>query len=288
MKITTFFLTIALLVPNVAGANYQDFQQQIVATEIALEARIGVAILDSQSQRLWHYKGNERFPLNSTFKVFACAALLKQVHLKQNSLEKSELIIADNLVTYSPLTEHHVGSNISLATLCEAAITLSDNTAANLVLKNIDGPQGMTRYMRSIGDDTTQLNRWEPELNEGTPNDPRDTSTPNAVVKSLEKVLVGTGLDSASQQQLASWMHGNQTGKNLIRAKLPKGWLLADKTGAGGNGSRNIIAMITPKNHPPIFVSIYLTQTEASFKCRDQAISELAEQIIHIIEKNYL
>src|SRR5262249_27402735 len=151
-----------------------------------------------------------------------------------------------------------------LGELCEAAITLSDNTAGNMILKSIGGPPGFTDFVRSLGDAVTRLDRWETELNEAQPGDPRDTTTPQAMAGNLQSLVLDDALSSASRDRLTAWLVANKTGDAKLRAGLPKEWRIGDKTGAGNFGTMNDVAVIWPPGRGPVIVSIYMTQTTAS------------------------
>jgi beta-lactamase class A len=157
---------------------------------------------------------------------------------------------------------------------------MSDNTAANIVLKSLGGPEDFTAFIRSIGDEKTRLDRWETELNEATPGDPRDTTTPAAALKSLQKLVLGKALSETSRSQLERWMIGNKVGGPLLRASLPEDWKIGDRTGAGGHGSRSVVAVIWPPNRKAVVAAIYLTETEASMEERNQAIAEIGSVLV--------
>ena len=254
--------------------------KKLVEIEARFGGRLGVAVLDTGTGREWGHRENERFPLNSTFKAFACAGLLARVDAKEETLQRKIPFQKSDLVTYSPVTEKHVGAGMTLSKLCGAAMAMSDNTAANMVLKSLGGPESFTAYMRSIGDEKTRLDRWETELNEARPGDPRDTTTPAAALESLQKLVLGKGLSETSRSQLERWMIGNDVGGPLLRASLPKDWRIGDRTGAGGHGSRSIIAIIWPPKRKPVVVAIYLTETEASMEERNQAIAEIGSALV--------
>jgi beta-lactamase class A len=188
------------------------------AEENTLQARVGMTVFDANTGTTWNYRGDERFPLNSTHKTFSCAALLAKVDGKSLSLNQSVSISKEMLVTYSPITEKSLSpETIKLGKVCQAAVSYSDNTAANVVFDAIGGATGFNAYMRSIGDEETRLDRKEPELNEGTPGDLRDTTTPNAIVNSLRKILLGDGLSVSSRSELTQWMLDDQVAGALLR-----------------------------------------------------------------------
>ena len=246
------------------------------AEENTLQARVGMTVFDANTSTTWNYRGDERFPLNSTHKTFSCAALLAKVDGKSLSLNQSVSINREMLVTYSPITEKSLApETIKLGKVCQAAVSYSDNTAANVVFDAIGGSTGFNAYMRSIGDEETRLDRKEPELNEGSPGDLRDTTTPNAIVSSLRKILLGDVLSASSRSELTQWMLDDQVAGALLRSSLPSDWKIADKTGAGGYGSRSIVAVIWPPSKKPVVVGIYITQTQASLQASNQAIARI-------------
>jgi beta-lactamase class A len=161
------------------------------------------------------------------------------------------------------VTKQHVGQEMSVAELCDAMVTLSDNSAANILLASMGGPSSITTLARSLGDEITRLDRIEPDLNEATPGDARDTTTPAAMAKNLKALATGNALSVASRDQLIAWLVACKTGDAKLRAGLPKSWRVGDKTGAGNHGSSNDVAVIWPDGRPPVIVTSYLTETAA-------------------------
>ncbi|OUS24488.1 class A beta-lactamase [Thalassotalea sp. 42_200_T64] len=263
----------------VATVNANSMVKTIEEVKQKLGADVGVSVYDVSSDDLWHYNGDTRFPLMSTFKTLACAKLLADIHNGEQSFDTSVVIKKESLVTWSPVTEKHVGESFSLRQACSAAMIMSDNTAANIVLKGINGPTALTQFMRSIGDKITRLDRIEPYLGEALDGDVRDTTTPNAMVKSLRELLFGNTLPAASKTQLKQWMTDNKVSDSLLRSVLPIGWLIADRSGAGGYGSRGITAVVWSEQRSPLIVAIYLTQTDASFAQRNKAIAQIGKEI---------
>lgn len=264
-----------------AGTSFgEPLASKVAEIERRLGARVGVSIVDTGTGETWSHRAEERFPLNSTFKAFACAAVLSRVDAGQEDLARRIAFSEGDLVSYSPVTERQVGGDgLSLAQLCEAATGMSDNTAANMVLDSIGGPEGFTRFMRSIGDGATRLDRRETALNEGVPGDPRDTTTPAAIAESLRAIVLADVLSEPSRQRITDWLAGNQVGGALLRAGLPEGWRIADRTGAGGFGSRSVVAVIWPPDGAPVVAAVYLTETEASMADRNKAIAEIGEAL---------
>lgn len=280
-----FLLVFLLLIPSVvfaSNAKFQKVEQHVKAIEAFLSARIGVAVLDTQNGEYWDYNGNQSFPLTSTFKTIACAKFLYDAEKGKINPNSTVEIKKTDLVTYSPVTEKLVGREITLDDACFATMTTSDNTAANIILSAVGGPEGVTDFLRQIGDKETRLDRIEPELNEGKLDDLRDTTTPKAIASTLNKLLFGSALSEMNQKKLKSWMANNQVTGNLLRCALPAGWNIADRSGAGGFGARSITAVLWSKHQSPIIVSIYLAQTEASMEDRNDAIIKIGRSIFEV------
>jgi beta-lactamase class A len=172
---------------------------------------------------------------------------------------------------------------MTLAEIAEAAITLSDNTAGNLLLKANGGPEGLNVFLRSFGDDVTRLDRWEPALNEAKPGDLRDTTTPAAAARTLHEIVLGKALSAGSRETLTGWLLGDRVADALLRASLPKTWKIADKTGAGGNGALGIVAVIWPSDRKPLTVAIYIAETRAPLAERNAVIAELGAELVRAI-----
>lgn len=256
----------ALLVPFAALAS--DLEQTIAALERRLDARIGVAIYGKDTD--WGHRKDERFLMNSTVKVPLCAAVLAQ----DVPLDETLPVRAGDILEYAPVTQGHVGGSMTVADLCLATIDQSDNTAANLLFARIGGPEGLTAYLRGIGDDITRSDRIEPELNRAAQGDP-DTTTPAAMARTLDTMLTGNA-------QLIDWMRPGGVTGDLLRPSVPKGWDVADKSGSGAN-TRNLIAMLTPPDGPPIYVGLFIADTEADFAARNAALVELGAAVMQAI-----
>lgn len=274
----------AAIRPVGALAASDPIETVVAAAEARLGARIGVAVLDDETGRAWNHRAAERFPLTSTFKALAGAALLARVDRGEETLDRRVVFAATDLVTWSPTTEKRVGApGMTLAEIAEAAITLSDNTAGNLLLTAIGGPAGLTTFLRGLGDDATRLDRWETDLNEAAPGDPRDTTTPAAAVRTLRDLMLGKALTPASRAKLADWLLGDRVGDALLRAGLPKSWKIADKTGAGGNGARAVVAVVWPPERKPLTIAVYVAETSATMAERNAAIAEIGAAIARSI-----
>ncbi|MBU8540754.1 class A beta-lactamase [Falsiroseomonas tokyonensis] len=244
--------------------------------------RLGVALLDLGSGRRAAHRGAERFPMCSTFKLLAAAAVLRRVEAGQLRLDQLRPFRRADLVPYSPATEAHAdGPGLTLAALCEAAVTLSDNTAANLLLGQLGGPEGLTAQLRRWGDMVTRLDRWEPALNEGIPGDPRDTTTPEAMLGLIRTVTLGDGLAAEGRAQLMAWLRGNRTGDRQLRAGLPAGWTAAEKTGSNGRSIANDVGLLLPPGgRPPVLVTAYLAEATIPAAQQPAVLAAVAREAV--------
>ena len=243
--------------------------------------RLGVAALDLGTGSRTERRADERFAMCSTFKMLAAALVLARVDRGEERLARHVVFAADELVTYSPFTEKRVGPpGMTVAELCEAALTLSDNTAANLMLASFGGPAALTAYARSIGDTITRLDRIEPDLNEATPGDPRDTTTPAAMLGNLRRLVLGNALSPESRSRLTSWLVANKTGDARLRAGLPKDWRVGDKTGSGDHAVTNDVAVAWPPGRAPLLLSAYYSESSASADQRNAVLADLARIIV--------
>jgi beta-lactamase class A len=242
--------------------------------------RLGVMLTEHGSGRSFAYRGDERFPMCSTVKVLVCGAVLERVDTGRESLDRRIRFTLSDLQTYSPATKDHVGEDgMTISSLCEAAITLSDNTAMNLLTASVGGPAGVTQFARSLGDTTTRLDRTETTLNEAVPGDPRDTTTPTAMASTLSALVLGLVLSPGSRDSLRTWMVANSTGDAKLRAGVPKAWQVGDKTGTGAHGTSNDIGILWRGSLPPICAIVYLTGAETILESARAAASAAVGQI---------
>lgn len=254
-------------------------RDRLSALEAASGGRLGVAALNTADGARLDHRAGERFAFCSTFKVLAASAILKRAAGDGSLLQQRVTYEKKDLVTYSPMTEKHVGQGMTVAELCAAALQYSDNTAANLLVKMLGGPGAVTAFARSIHDDTFRLDRWETELNTAIPGDPRDTSTPEAMMTSLQRLTLGDALGAPQRDQLVQWMLGNTTGATRIRAGVPAAWTVADKTGAGSYGTTNDIGVLWPPGGPPVVLAVYFTQTDKEAPARNDVVASAARVV---------
>lgn len=242
------------------------------------DARLGVYAVDTGTGREVAYRDGERFAYASTFKALAAGAVLRK-H-SPGGMDQVITYSRDDLIHHSPVTEKHVGTGMTLRALCEAAVRYSDNAAANLLFDRLGGPKGLDAVLEELGDDVTRMERREPELSRWTPGETRDTSTPRAMAGNLRAFVLGDVLGKAERAQLTTWLRTNRTGDELIRAGVPKGWVVGDKTGSGsGYGARNDIAVVWPPDAAPIVVAIMSNRDAADEEFDNRLIAEAASVV---------
>ena len=257
---------------SVAVAPQGSATQSLAAIERSFHARLGVYALDTATGRTVAYRADERFAYASTYKALAAGILLKRDTDAQ--LDHVVSYRAADLVSYSPITSRHVGTGMTVRDLIAAALDYSDNTAANLLLDQLGGPAGLQAALRGIGDPTTNVDRTEPTLNEATPGDPRDTSTPRALGTDLRAFVLGDALPAARAGLFTDWLRANTTGGPYIRSGVPAGWKVGDKTGNGGYGTRNDIGIVWPPGGAPVVVAVLSDRGTAAASSDDALIAD--------------
>ncbi|KPC60545.1 class A beta-lactamase [Streptomyces chattanoogensis] len=261
--------------PTVAG---QPFAGEFKKLERKFDARLGVYAVDTGTGREVAYNDGERFAHASTFKALAAGAVLSKY--APSGMGKVIKYSKSDLVENSPITEKHVETGMTLRELCDAAVRFSDNTAGNLLFDALGGPKGLDAALARIGDDTTRMERREPELNRWAPGEQRDTSTPRALAKDLRAFVLGNLLGKGERAQLTKWLRTNTTGGELIRAGMPKDWKVGDKTGAGSTyGTRNDIAVVWRPHAAPIVVAILSNRSKAGAHYDNKLIAEAASVV---------
>ncbi|MFB5763698.1 class A beta-lactamase [Paenibacillus medicaginis] len=244
--------------------------------------RLGVYAVDTGTGKEIAYREDERFAYASTFKALAAGAILRQA--SDDELDKIIKYTKDDLVTYSPITEQQVDTGMTLKEISDAALRFSDNTAGNLLLKELGGPEGFEKAMREIGDTVIMPERYETELNEAVPGDIRDTSTPKALVRSLKVLAVDDSMPADKQELLIDWMKRNTTGDELIRAGVPEGWVVGDKTGAASYGTRNDLAIVWPPDRGPIIIAVLSSRDTKDAKYDNELIAQAAKAALGALE----
>ena len=277
LKSALTFASVLILRPAFAlGAGTDNLVVRLAALERRHGGRLGVAMLDTGTGTRIAHRGDERFLMCSTFKLLAVAAVLARVDRGAERLDRRVVFGKEALLAYAPVTSRRVGApGMSIAELCQATITLSDNTAANLLLASLGGPAVVTEFVRNLGDALTRLDRIEPDLNAGGPGDVRDTTTPNAMLDSMHRVLLGNALSDASRALLVEWLRACTTGADKLRAGIPAGWVSGDKTGSGSQGETNDVAIIWPLQRKPLLVTAYYAGSSADAAGRNAILAEV-------------
>ena len=289
MKWISLCLAASLLSPLGLRANENPSDVRSVADLEKQHAgsRIGVMAIDPARNKRVESRAEERFLMCSTFKMLAVAAVLKRVDEKKEKLDRFVPYDEAQLLEYAPVTRAHVKEGgMTLEALCAAALKQSDNTAANLLLDIIGGPAGWTQFARMLGDNSTHLDRKEPELNvAGPPGDERDTTTPAAMCADLQRLFTSDVLSPESRTRLEAWMQQNETGLKMIRANVPADWKVGDKTGRSGKGACNDIAIVRPPAGGPIFIAIYVDAPNETSAGLDLLVGEAAKIAIKLLKK---
>ncbi|MCA1489681.1 class A beta-lactamase [Ensifer sp. NBAIM29] len=277
----TLFPAFTLPAPALAFSRAEDdVAKQLEELEKRTGGRLGVSVLDTRTNISFGHRETERFAMCSTFKALAAACALARVDRGEEALDRRIAFGRDVLLPHSPVTGKHVGGNgMTVSALCEAAITISDNAAANLLLESFGGPAGLTSWLRSIGDEATRLDRMEPELNEAAFGDPRDTTTPAAMLETLRKLAFGSVLSESSRQRLVGWMVANKTGGARLRAGLPRDWRIGDKTGTSMAGAVSDIGFAWPDGRGPILVAVYTGEAKAPLDALNPVFAEIGRII---------
>ena len=255
---------------------------KMAALEHQFGGTLGVAVYDMETGKRSGYRADNRFLMCSTFKPLAVAAVLRRVDEGKESLDRRVVYRRESLLSYAPVTSlHATGEGMTVGELCQAAITVSDNTAGNLLLTSLGGPSGFNAFMRDIGDKVTRLDRVEPALNTVSPDGPLDTTSPNAMIQSVEKMLFGDVLAERPRKRLTDWLCDTTNGLSTIRAGLPKAWRAGDKPGRGSDGSTNDVAVVWPSGRKPLLIAAYYFNPSMEVKDRDNVLADVGRVIGH-------
>jgi len=280
----TWLTAAVLAVPWLQACGHGQVRQGDLQALQTLEknaaGRLGAALVDHRGSPLFTYRAEERFPACSTFKALLAALVLDLEANRPGLLQQRVRYARTDLTTYAPVTGRFVEIGMTVAELCDATVRYSDNVAANLLMREFGGPQALTAFARRLGDTTFRLDRWEPDLNTAIPGDPRDTCTPLDMARNLRHLVLGDGLPATGRAQMARWLVGNTTGDKRIRAGVPAGWTVGDKTGTGDYGSTNDIAVLWPSQGEPMVLAVYFTQFGADAKARDDVLAETTRRAL--------
>ena len=289
-KCLMFLLSLIVFV-NTSFASTQQInlaaiQKKLANIEVSSGARIGLFAINTADNTIIQYRAKERFPMCSTSKVMCVSAILNKIMTNSDLLQQKIQYTKKEVDSsgYAPMTKNHIADGMTIAELCNASITHSDNMAMNLLLNNLGGPNAVTRFARSIGDKKYRLDRYGPDLNSAIPGDLRDTTTPEAMANALYKLVLGDVLASSQREQLQLWLKNNTTGKDRIRAGVPKGWVVGDKTGTGDYGTTNDIGILWPPKKSPIIVVIYVTQSKKDAVPRADIIASVTQILVRSLK----
>ncbi|MFD8913131.1 class A beta-lactamase [Streptomyces sp. NPDC059575] len=287
----------AALTPTVtaraaADSGPDDVTDRLRSLEREYEARLGVYARNTRTGRTVTYRAGEPFAMCSLFKAFAAAAVLRDhsghggqggrgyggqdSHRGHSGLDEVIHFPPADILSNSEHSKGYLETGIPVREACRLAIQYSDNTAGNLMLRRIGGPAGLTRFFRSLGDEVSRLDRWETDLNTAIPGDPRDTTTPYAIGRSLERLTLGSALSGADRRQLVAWLSGNTTSTRRFRAGLPADWALADKTGTGSYASAHDLGIAWTTRRTPVVLAVLTTKTEQDAPVDESLIERTA------------
>jgi len=281
---SSFGLGLAGALAALADEGDASFEREVGAIQARVGGSIGVAAFDASNQRWLAFSAERRMAMCSVFKLPLAAAVAAGVDAGKLRWEQPVRFTRRDLVPYAPVVEAHLDAGVlSVRELCAAAVELSDNVAANLLLPLIGGPAGLTSFMRETGDTVTRLDRNEPELNSNLPDDPRDTSSPRALVESMQRLLLGPRLAAPSRELLIDWLVRSRTGLQRIRAGLPADWRAGDKTGTGQRGAVNDVAIAWPPGRAPVLIAILMSGSPQPAAALGEAHAQIARMLVQRI-----
>ncbi|WP_425982501.1 class A beta-lactamase [Brevundimonas sp. TWP1-2-1b1] len=249
--------------------------------------RLGVAVLDVGSQRRVSWRGQERFAFCSTFKAFLAVATLERVQREEEQLDRAVAVTRADMIPHAPVTEKAIGRTLTIRELMQAAVEVSDNPAANILIREMGGIAVWRSWWPTFGDTTTVISRLEPDLNTALPNDPRDTCLPDQTIANIRELAFSDRLTPEHDQLISGWMIASPTGPNRIKAGAPQGWTVAHKTGTGANGATNDIGVLTPLSGSPVLMAAYFTGApEATDDQRDAVIAEATRRALKALGRD--
>ncbi len=246
--------------------------------------RLGLAAMDVASGRRVTWRGQERFPFCSTFKAFLAAATLQRIQHNDEELDRLVRITEADMIPHAPVTGPAVGRSLTIRQLMQATVEVSDNPAANILIREMGGIAVWRHWWPTFGDTTTLISRLEPDLNTALPNDPRDTCLPEQTLANLRLMAFGDRLTPEHDRLLEGWLLASPTGPNRLKAAAPEGWSVAHKTGTGANGAANDIGVMTPVSGSPVVMAVYFVgATEATEDQRDAVIADGARRALEAL-----
>lgn len=276
-----FLSVIGISTPAFCNEQRSSVQAQLAQLEASTGGRLGIAAVNTGNNQHIQYRANEYFPVGCTAKVIGVAAILKKSMKNSQLLQEKIKYKKNDLTNWTPITGKHLVDGMTIAELCAAAISYSDNTAMNLLTQKLGGPAGLNAFARSINDNHFKLDHWWPDEALASPASGEDRTTPAAMAESLRKLVFGNVLAAPQRDMLITWLKNNVTGNSRIRAGVPKNWIVGDKTGSGFNyGITNDIAVIWPPKCNPIVVAMYYSNSDKNAPTRDDVIASATRIII--------
>ncbi|MBS9437035.1 class A beta-lactamase [Photorhabdus noenieputensis] len=266
--------------PTWAGAIPSSLHKQLAELENSTKGRLGVSLINTANGQEIQYRGDERFPFCSTFKLILVAAVLHKSMSQSELLAKHIHYRESDLLSYAPIARKNLHQGMSVTQLCAATVQYSDNTAANLLIKELGGLEAVNSFTQDVGDPAFRLDRCEPDLNSAIPGDLRDTTTPAAMATSVKKIVLGEVLAAPQREQLIVWLKGNTTGDASIRAGAPAGWAVGDKTGGGDYGTTNDVAVLWPPKGAPVVLAVYFTQPQQDAESRRDVLASATRLVM--------
>lgn len=249
--------------------------------------RLGVTALDVGSQRRVSWRGQERFPFCSTFKAFLAVAVLERVQRDEEQLDRAVSVVRADMIPHAPVTEKAIGRTLTIRELMQAAVEVSDNPAANILIREMGGIAVWRSWWPTFGDTTTLISRLEPDLNTALPDDPRDTCLPDQTLANIRELAFSDRLTPEHDQMIQGWLTASPTGPNRIKAGAPQGWTVAHKTGTGANGTANDIGVAFPLSGSPVVLATYFTgAAQASDDQRDAVIAEATRRVFKALGRD--
>ena len=289
LKLLRFSILVITLISTTAFANAQhisfvSIQKKLAKLEKEFKGKIGVYAIDTNSGKVISYRKNILFPIQSTFKVIGVASLLKQSENNRKLLSEKIHYSKKDLVLWHPVTGKYINTGMTLRSLAEATISYSDNPAINFIMKKLGGTKSVIAFAQQIGNKTFKLEHYESNLN-SDPKNPDDSSTPKDMALSLQKLVLGNILQQPDRKQLITWMRNNTTGYKRIRAGVPIGWAVADKTGSGSYGIANDIGIVWSPTCKPIVLAIYTVKNKHDAKWQNAVVAETAQIVLNAFSR---
>ena len=256
----------------------------IGAIEKRAGGRLGVAALDTQTGKRIGHRADERFAMCSTFKLLLAAVVLHKAEIGHEKLDRIISYTKADILPHAPVAEANLArGGLTVSRMAQAVVEDSDNTCANKLIASLGGSGGVTTYMRSLGDPVTRLDRKELSLNTAIAGDPRDTTTPNAMVEDLRRLTLDRALSDTSRTSLTSWLVNCRTAAARIPAGLPRGWKSGNKTGTGANGATNDVAIIWPPRRQPLLLAVYFTESKLNLAACEAVIADVARIVAKML-----